>query len=801
MLRNGVVTSASGFTLNINNLGAKPCYSSMAAATRATTVFNANYTFLCVFNEDRVDGGCWDFYYGYYSDANSIGYQLRTASTTMPTLDKFYRYRLLFTSADRAHLVPANTSTSTNATAARTVNQRPVDPFGSIIYYGHTTAINSGANPTASYFWTQYNINLGYSFNRTGAALTLTNHAPVYIKCAPQSDGSAIIDADNPFVQTLPSTADGKIYIFLGIASGAETVELVPEHPVFCYRNGQIRLWTGNEENELPDFTAEDEGKILGIENGVLAWVEQTGGGGDEGEEVWFDDRNEYVKGYLTASENYTEANRATVSAISQYADHAVQDQDCPKPFLGSYNLFPNAENEVGAWEVNRFDYAPRMIKLQNVWNVRDIGGWSCDGGEIAYGKIFRGARLDNGNAPATTADLNFLASLGIKLDLDIRDQNNASHAVQIPGADYLNVPITEGYAPMINNEATAAANACKTAMESVVANKPVYIHCASGADRTGCICGMLEAILGVGVRDIDRDYELTSFADVEPLGTNRAGGNWLGFWAALPTTQETAKMNVVRFLLDNGVTLALINSFRRAIIDGNPSDINLNERTITNNLTGCTTSNNASTVTLNASYSATITPNSGYTLTSLTVTMGGTDITSTAVSGSTINIASVTGNVVITALAEAQTSYTNLVRQATAFDSNDVYNGVGYKNGYYKQDGVDANACLIGCIPYLITSAADPTDVLYIKGYTGAANANHTRMWTRRADKTGISEFTGFLSANPIFDIEVLGTGYYKLTPKVGIHGSYNNIEYLNFSFAQPDGANIVITKNEPIE
>ena len=120
-IRNGVVTSASGFTVNVNGLGAKPCYSSMAAATRATTIFNVNYTLLFVYNEDRVSGGCWDLYYGYYSDANSIGYQLRTASTTMPTLDKFYRYRLLFTSADRKHFVPANASSSTSADTAKTV--------------------------------------------------------------------------------------------------------------------------------------------------------------------------------------------------------------------------------------------------------------------------------------------------------------------------------------------------------------------------------------------------------------------------------------------------------------------------------------------------------------------------------------------------------------------------------------------------------------------------------------------------------------------------------------------------------
>lgn len=244
-LMNGVVTSASGFTININNLGALPVYSTLAEATRATTLFNVAYTLLLVYNSKRVSGGCWDAYYGYDSNTNTIGYQLRTNSTTMPVTDKFYRYRLLFTAADGKHYVPANTSSSTNATSSRTVNQRPIDPFGSIFYYGHTTAIEANANPTASYFWTQYNITLGYSFNRSGAALTLTNHAPVYIKASPQSDGSAIIDPDTPYVQSLPSAEDGKIYIFLGVATAATTVELSQTHPVYEYKNVGIRIWTG----------------------------------------------------------------------------------------------------------------------------------------------------------------------------------------------------------------------------------------------------------------------------------------------------------------------------------------------------------------------------------------------------------------------------------------------------------------------------------------------------------------------------------------------------------------------------
>ena len=244
-LKNGVITSASGFTLNINGLGAKPCYSTLAAASRATTLFNVNYTMLFVYNSSRVEGGCWDIFYGYDTNTDTIGYQLRTYSTTLPMTQKVYRYRLLFTSADGTHWVPANTSTSTNATAVRTVNQTKINPFGKIVYYGYTTAVDAEASPSTSYMWTQNVVTLGYSFNSTGVALVLDAFKPIYLKCAPQSDGSAIIDADNPYVQTLPSTADGKIYIFLGIAVTATTVELIPEHPIYCYRNGRLQIWTG----------------------------------------------------------------------------------------------------------------------------------------------------------------------------------------------------------------------------------------------------------------------------------------------------------------------------------------------------------------------------------------------------------------------------------------------------------------------------------------------------------------------------------------------------------------------------
>ena len=91
----------------------------------------------------------------------------------------------------------------------------------------------------------------------------------------------------------------------------------------------------------------------------------------------------------------------------------------------------------------------------------------------------------------------------------------------------------------------------------------------------------------------------------------------------------------------------------------------------ITNTLTNATTSNDAVAAEDGTAYSATITAADGYTMSSVTVAMGGTDITSTAYNSDTgvVSIAAVTGDVVITAKATKVVSYHNLV--PTAVDSS----------------------------------------------------------------------------------------------------------------------------------
>ena len=109
---------------------------------------------------------------------------------------------------------------------------------------------------------------------------------------------------------------------------------------------------------------------------------------------------------------------------------------------------------------------------------------------------------------------------------------------------------------------------------------------------------------------------------------------------------------------------------------------------TITKNLTNVTISNSATSVNENSSYSATLTPSDGYELSTVTITMGGSDITTSSYSNGTITISNVTGNIVITANATQQVSGPDPEETVAAnnlvvhFDGRDVE--AGSKQAYW---------------------------------------------------------------------------------------------------------------------
>lgn len=116
---------------------------------------------------------------------------------------------------------------------------------------------------------------------------------------------------------------------------------------------------------------------------------------------------------------------------------------------------------------------------------------------------------------------------------------------------------------------------------------------------------------------------------------------------------------------------------------------------TITNNLSHATNSNTTTSVEKNSSYSANITANSNYRIKTVTVTMGGVNITNTAYSNGRINISSVTGNVVITVTTESVTSeitrYTITNNLSHATNSNSA-TSIEEKSSYTATITADSN-------------------------------------------------------------------------------------------------------------
>lgn len=244
MLKNGVITSASGCTLNVNNLGAKPIYHTNGEESRVGTSFNVAYTWLFVYNSTRVDGGCWDAYWGYNSDSNdtTTGY-VRIAYGQFKPTTNLYRYQVCLTKNEE-EIIPV-TEVSNNTGTAKALTTESFNPFAPVYYYSSTATVTAGTLITASYIWSAYaRVNIRYSFN-TGA--TLTANKDVYIRATLTNGIEAKLAAD-PITQELPSSDDGYIYIKLGHSCDNYRVSLTYDHPIYIYKNGAIRTLSGYSE-------------------------------------------------------------------------------------------------------------------------------------------------------------------------------------------------------------------------------------------------------------------------------------------------------------------------------------------------------------------------------------------------------------------------------------------------------------------------------------------------------------------------------------------------------------------------
>lgn len=163
--------------------------------------------------------------------------------------------------------------------------------------------------------------------------------------------------------------------------------------------------------------------------------------------------------------------------------------------------------------------------------NVRDLGGWkAADGQHIAYGKVYRGARLDDIQKNPSVKGM-VIDTLGIDVDLDLRGlppgwqggSGEKNPWVEGDPVEYCNIKLWNYMYPSSKQHAVpeiadgSSADQYQLAIRKIIGwlgdGKVVYFHCHGGADRTGTLAFLLEALLGVSESDLSKDFELTTYA------------------------------------------------------------------------------------------------------------------------------------------------------------------------------------------------------------------------------------------------------------------------------------------------
>lgn len=264
--------------------------------------------------------------------------------------------------------------------------------------------------------------------------------------------------------------------------------------------------------------------------------------------------------------------------------------------------------------------------------NMRDLGGWPCDGGKVRYGLLFRCGQ------PTIYARSVLVDQLHIQRELDLQGQDlTRITSVMGDDIDYCRPPQYQWY--------TIADKAIWKEILTFLFDgarygRPTIFHCSAGADRTGTVACIVEALLGVSQSNIDKDYELTSFftgTDTDLHARRRNESEWSGLINqinALPGS--TFRDKVVGWVATMGFTAAEINAFRAAMIDGTPETVtpSIGTYTVANTLTNASSDNASASATEYQPYAAKIVAANGYAIGTVQVKMGGVDVTSSVWGG-----------------------------------------------------------------------------------------------------------------------------------------------------------------------
>lgn len=162
-----------------------------------------------------------------------------------------------------------------------------------------TAAVAKDSSNYANMFLQHYDRNIA-----TGAKSGFTSAANKVIYLIVTINGNIATIDDNIITDTLPSTEDDKVYIVLGKlgaqSTGANYFFFYPAHPMFWYKDGAIREYSGASEYALTaplsGISGADDLKAIEALSGTSGFLKKTAAN------TWTLDTNTY----LTSHQTYT---------------------------------------------------------------------------------------------------------------------------------------------------------------------------------------------------------------------------------------------------------------------------------------------------------------------------------------------------------------------------------------------------------------------------------------------------------------------------------------------------------------
>ncbi|MFG2054810.1 tyrosine-protein phosphatase [Micromonospora sp. NPDC048930] len=173
----------------------------------------------------------------------------------------------------------------------------------------------------------------------------------------------------------------------------------------------------------------------------------------------------------------------------------------------------------------------PSRNRFPALFNFRDVGGLTGHGGRrVRRGRLYRSDSLHR----IDETDRAAFAALGIRTVIDLRRPTEVARDGRVPAYDGLSYRhihpehedwaeqqyepgsdlaryLADRYADLARTGTAGLAEAVGLIADS--ANAPVVVHCVAGKDRTGIVCGLTLAVLGVADEDIAADYALSTEA------------------------------------------------------------------------------------------------------------------------------------------------------------------------------------------------------------------------------------------------------------------------------------------------